>query len=334
MRALPDDIETGTVIDALAEGWGIEVEQSDYAAVGGGSYHWVVTGVDGTRRFATVDDLDQKPWLGDTRDSVYEGLRRAFETAAALRTAGLHFVVPPIATTRGESITRIGSRHTVALFPFVDGQAGRYGEYDDGARQAVVSMLAELHATTPAVGSVASSIGLELPDRSRLEAALRALDNTWSGGPFSEPARKRFAGHATDVADFLSLADRLAAAVLERGRTWVITHGEPHSANVMRTGTGHVLVDWDTVALAPRERDLWMLAEDGTEDLADYTDATGYQVDYDAVDFFRLTWDLKDLAVNLSVLRSPHRESEDTVRAYEGLTACMPSRDRWSRLLG
>ena len=128
--------------------------------------------------------------------------------------------------------------------------------------------------------------------------------------------------------------DRLAAAVEKRGSPWVVTHGEPHSANVMRTDSGHVLVDWDTAALAPRERDLWMLVEDGDEDLAGYADATGHEVDPEAVDFFRLTWDLKDLAEYLNVLRSPHHQSEDTLRDLEGLTRSVPSRDEWSRLLG
>lgn len=77
-----------------------------------------------------------------------------------------------------------------------------------------------------------------------------------------------------------------------------------------------------------------MLVEDGTEDLAIYTNATGHHIDPDALDFFRLTWDLKDLAEYLNVLRSTHRESEDTLRAYEGLTTCVPSRDQWSGLLG
>jgi spectinomycin phosphotransferase len=113
----------------------------------------------------------------------------------------------------------------------------------------------------------------------------------------------------------------------------VITHGEPHSANVMRAGADHYLVDWDTVALAPPERDLWMLVEDGADGFAGYTNATGHQIDREAVDFYRLTWDLKDLAENLNVLRSPHRESEDTTRAYEGLTNCMPRREQWSELL-
>jgi spectinomycin phosphotransferase len=277
----------------------------------------------------TVDDLDQKSWLGETRDIVYEGLRRAFATAVALRAAGLGFVVAPVPTTGGESLRRIGERHTVALFPFVDGYAGDYGQYEPGARAAVVSMLADLHAATPAVGSVTNSVGLELPGRHQIEASLRELHEPWSGGSRSEPARQVLAAHAADVAGFLSVADRLAAEVVRRGSAWVITHGEPHSANVMRAGTEHVLVDWDTVALAPRERDLWMLAADGADDLAAYTDATGHELDRTAVDFFRLTWDLKDLAENLNVVRSPHTENADTLRAYEGLTACLPSREEW-----
>ena len=334
VRAEPDDIEIGALLAAVADGWGFDVESAEYAAVGAGSYHWVVSDRAGTRRFATVDDLDQKAFLGDTLESVYEGLRRAFDTAIALRDTGLEFVIAPIPTSGGDSVRRIGTRHALALFPFVDGQAGTWGHYEAGARAAVLSMLAELHPATPAVGSVARSVGLEVPGRHHLEAGLRELGRPWSGGPFSEPARQTFADHASGVAEFLALADRLAADIEKRGSAPVVTHGEPHSANVMRTGNGHVLVDWDTVALAPRERDLWLLVEGDAEDLAIYTDATGYDIDHDAVDFFRLAWDLNDLAEYLNVLRSPHRESEDTLSDYEGLTRCMPSRERWSRLLG
>ena len=327
MRDLPSDIETSAVIDALADGWGFDVEVADYAAVGAGSYHWVMTDAGGERRFVTVDDLDQKKWLGETRETACEGLGRAFDTAAALRRAGLKFVVAPILTSGGESLRRIGPRHTVALFPFVDGHAGQWGPYEPGARGAVVSMLAELHGTTPATRSVRNA-GLELAGRRRLEAALQEVNETWSGGPLSEPARKAFSSHVADLVQFLSVADRLAAGVERRGGAWVVTHGEPHAGNVMRTGTGHMLVDWDTVALAPRERDLWWLADE-TDDIATYADLTGHQIDGEAVDFFRLAWDLNDVAEYLTVLRSPHVENEDTLDAYEGVTRCMPNRDKW-----
>jgi spectinomycin phosphotransferase len=331
--APPEEFETSALIGFLAEGWGFDVAAVDYAAVGGGSYHWVVDDPQGTRGFVTVDDLDRKPWLGDTRESVFDGLGRAFDTAVALRDGGLGFVVAPIPTSRGETVCRIGPRHTIALFPFVDGQAGRYGHYDTAGRAAVVTMLAELHEATPAVASVARSIDLDLPGRRELEAGLQELNEAWSGGPFSEPARQALARHTSDVAELLALADRLSADVARRSIDWVVTHGEPHAANVMRTAASHVLVDWDTVALAPPERDLWMLVGDTAEELTVYADATGHQLDQVAVNFFRLTWDLADIAAFTNVLRSPHRHNADTAKAYDGLTKCITTRDRWAALL-
>jgi spectinomycin phosphotransferase len=179
---------------------------------------------------------------------------------------------------------------------------------------------------------VARSAGLELPGRHQLEAGLRELHGRWSGGPFAEPAREALARHAADVRDLIGLADRLAAEIAKRGDPWVVTHGEPHSGNVMRIAANRLLVDWDTVALAPPERDLWMVVE-SPEDAARYAEATGRDVDHEALSFFRLTWDLKDLAEYLGALRSPHHESEDTQRAYDGLVNCVTSRDQWAEYL-
>jgi spectinomycin phosphotransferase len=84
-----------------------------------------------------------------------------------------------------------------------------------------------------------------------------------------------------------------------------------------------VLIDWDTVALAPPERDLWMLVGDSAGQASIYTDATAREPDQTAVDFFRLTWALADTAAFTHQLRSPHRHSEDTVRAFEALSYYM-----------
>lgn len=333
VRALLEDVETSTLIDALADGWGFNADTAEYAAVGAGSYHWITKDRDGTRAFVTVDDLGQKPWLGDTREAAFDGLRRAFDTAVALREHGLEFVVAPIPTNSGETLCRLGPRHTIALFPFVDGQAGQFGRHDSTSRAATVEMLAQLHEATPAVDSVAGSIGLDLPSRRHLAAALLELNQTWAGGPFSEPARQMLAAHASEVAELVALADRLSADLAVRGGKLVITHGEPHAGNVIRTGERHVLVDWDTVALSIPERDLWMVLDDTGEEAAAYADATGHQVDPVAMNFFRLTWDLEDLALYIDVLRAPHRRNEDTMQAYKGVTHCVAIRDRWTALL-
>ena len=319
--------------DALADGWGFDSDAIEYAAVGAGSYHWVAADAGGTRRFVTVDDLDQKRWLGDTRDAACEALGDAFDTAVALRNAGLEFVVAPIPTSSGEPLRRIGQRHAVALFPFVDGRPGRWGPYEPGDREAVVSMLAELHrVTTP----VTRTVGLALAGRRRLEAALREVDEPWSGGPFSEPARQAFSGHAADVAEFLVVAERLAAGVETRGGTWVITHGEPHAGNVMRTDGGHLLVDWDTVALGPPERDLWWLADE-TDALAAYTGATGREIDHEAVEPLPARVGPRTTSRNTSPscdhLMSRTRTRSTRTRASRGAcraTSGLPSCRAWS----
>jgi spectinomycin phosphotransferase len=332
--APPTAFETGALIGLLAEGWGFDADAAEYAPVGGGSYHWVVNDGTGERRFVTVDDLDTKTWLGDTRDCAFDGLRRAFDAAVALRDAGLEFVVAPIRAGGGETLRRVGPRYTIALLPFVIGQAGQYGHYEPAIHAAVVSMLRELHQATAAVAPLARSIDLELPGRRRLEEALRAVNEAWSGGPFSEPARQALARYASDLNELLGLFDRLSAQVASRSRNWVVTHGEPHAANVISEGERHALVDWDTVALAPPERDLWILAGDDAGELgASYTDATGHTPDQAALDFFRLRWDLADIAAFTGVLRDPHSQNEDTAKAYDGLTICLATRDEWAHLL-
>lgn len=325
MRALPDEFDDTALIGVLDDAWGFGVEAIQYVAVGGGTYHWLIHDLQGSRRFVNVDDLDRKPWFGDSRESVFDGLRGALDTALALHRAGLDFVVAPIPTSHGETVRRIGPRYTIALLPFVDGQAGQFGHYASPAERAsVVAMLAELHAATPVVRPIVGRIGLALPERRHLEAALDDVNQTWFGGPLSEPARRALATGAADVAAGLALADRLAAEAGRRCTNWVVTHGEPHAANVMRTPAGrHMLIDWDTVALAPPERDLWMVLGDSAAEATMYAELTGHQPDPVALDFFRLLWDLKDMAAFIELLRSPHRQTEDTLKAYEGLRVCV-----------
>jgi spectinomycin phosphotransferase len=299
LRALPDDFDVATLIEALRTGWDVDVETAEYAPVGGGSYHWVVTARDGTRQFVTVDDLDRKPWLGDSRESACTGLAAAFDTAAALREGGLEFVLAPVRARGGETLLRADPRHAVSLFPFVAGEAGTFGQYDDAERAAIEAMLTALH---DAKAPTARVMDLELPGRSELDAALRELDGPWDGGPLSEAARRALKEQAAAASDLLTRYDRLAAT-LPGLSDWVVTHGEPHAANVIRAGGRYVLVDWDTVALAPAARDRWMLVDDS-----------------DATAFFRLRWDLADLAAFTTLLRSPHSENADTRKALDGVT--------------
>jgi spectinomycin phosphotransferase len=90
----------------------------------------------------------------------------------------------------------------------------------------------------------------------------------------------------------------------------VLTHGEPHPGNIIHTATGLRLVDWDTVALARPERDLWMLDTGAPGGLVRYEGLTGRRIGDTAMSFYRLAWTLSDIASMADRFRSPHRETQ------------------------
>lgn len=191
MKTLPHGVDQGDLVDAVNDGWCLEVESVSYLAVGFGSYHWLVHRRDGDQYFLTLDDLDHKPWLRGDREAVFDGLGSAFKTARALHEdAGLDFVVAPIASVAGEGVRRFNPRYSLALFPMIAGRPADFGkEISRSDRSEVLGMLAALHRATPAVRSLPPHRGLDVPGRPEVEAALEAADRTWTGGPYSEPAR-------------------------------------------------------------------------------------------------------------------------------------------------
>jgi spectinomycin phosphotransferase len=107
-----------------------------------------------------------------------------------------------------------------------------------------------------------------------------------------------------------------------------VTHGEPHPGNLIRTDAGLRLIDWDTVALARPERDLWMLDDGSPGCLGLFEELTGHEVSEPAVKFYRLAWTLSDIASFVEMFRSPHQETRWLRRKFRGfqrLLAGQPS---------
>jgi spectinomycin phosphotransferase len=320
VRDKPNGIGDDEVRAALADGWGVKIAALRYAPVGFGSYHWTVDAADGTRWFVTVDDLDLKAWLGHTRATVLDGLRVAMDTAFALReSAGLRFVAAPVRACSGATVLPLGPRHAIAAFPLLPGNSGDFGaDLPASQRAELAQMLAALHQATPALARPpVARVGLPL--RAELDNALADLGRPWQGGPFAEPARALLTESATRVRELLATFDEMAAIVTAAPASYVITHGEPHPGNVLWNGTGATLIDWDTVGLAPPERDLWMIAASGGDELRRYADATGRPADPAVLAFYRLRWALDDIAMFLVELRAPHLRTPGAEHAWDAL---------------
>lgn len=294
MRDLPNELEDVDIRSALAAGWDIDTVSMRYAPLGGGGYHWQVLAVDGCRWFVSATDLDHAPWLGAQRSSSWQTLEATMNAASTLRDdAGLTFVLAPVPCRGGETLRLVRERYGLVVHPFVDGACGEFGVPLDPAEESTaIEMVAALHATPTSTVDLHRLVDLN---------AQESLD---PADPAYGPILDRY--------------DELWAHV--SGRPVVITHGEPHAGNLMRSGADTFLIDWDTAALASPERDLWLLFDHGNTDvLRIYEDRTGHTVDPVALAFYRLRWAIEELigAVRALDPRSVH-DALDRARAAAG----------------
>lgn len=328
MRHEPEQLPSDLLVEVLRERWGIEATGLEYAPVGAGSHHWVVRG---SQRcwFATADQLTQCVHYSDrfdddgaAQDAAFTGLTGALRTAASLGAGGHDFVVAPVPDRQGAPVCRVRPDWALAVYPYLEGVPAGDGDWPDtGDRVRVARMVGELHATPPPASIPRWSPAIE--GRHALVTALRDTVEPWTSGPYGEPSWRLLRTSAGRVASMLAEYGELVEKAVAGPEHWVVTHGEPHSRNVLRVGGGRLrLIDWDTVALAPPERDLESLVGDEHDPAWQaYQDVAGLrEFCPDRMRLFRLRWDLQDIAIYVRQLHARHAGTADDRRAYDALS--------------
>ncbi|SOD62375.1 spectinomycin phosphotransferase [Streptomyces zhaozhouensis] len=311
MHEPPPELDTSALTALLRERWGLAPASLEHAPVGFGGYHWTAVEESGRRWFVTAWDLA----AGQARLPT---LTAALDATATL-AARIDGVVGPAPDREGVTTRTLGTRYAVAVFPWATGAGGAHGErYSPAQRRALLGLLASVHGSSRLVPD-APCLAPELPGRAALERALDELSTPWTGGPYAEPARAALRErHPDAVRATLAHFDALLARTRAEGVPSVLTHGEPHPGNVLWTEGRPALIDWDTVRLAPAERDLWQVTEDPAE-LAAYTEAGGGPVSPTALRLYRLRWDLDEITLYLAQFRAPHDGGRDSAVAFDGL---------------
>ena len=279
MHERPAHVTDTEVLAAVRSTWLADADAVTHLPVGFGAHHWAAS-VAGTHRlFVTLDHL------GGRHDVV--SLTAAYRAASALAGDGLGFVhscLPPLTVPLADGL--------LSATPWLEGH--RPERLD---REVTATMLARLHAAAPPEGLPRwrPRVGPGLAD----DIAER-LRTTWDGGPLSAPVhaalRERLPAIEAWVSRFHLLADEAT------GRPVVPTHGEPDVHNQLVTAHGTVLVDWESLLLAPAERDLRALGAGGP-----------------MADLFDLEWRLDEVDQYAERFRQPHTGGADDLEALGGL---------------
>jgi spectinomycin phosphotransferase len=274
------------VLRLVRDHWEPRADAVEHLAVGWGAHHWRVD-VDGAPTlFATLDP--------DLPRHTQASLEAAYSAAASLDLA---FVWPSLPSVGGAFTVPLGAR-TLSATRWLEGRR------PDESVAELPELLAELHAApAPAIARTwASEIDPALPHVLR-----ELLQRPWDG-PLGPAARELVVDHLTQVGAWTREHTRLLD--LTDPAAYVVTHGEPHVRNQWVADGRTYLVDWESLKLAPHERDLATLVHEGRD------------LDHDPqlVRLFDLEWRLSEIWSFAQWLQGPHVGDTDDHTALGGLT--------------
>lgn len=290
------------MLAAVNQAWAPQADRVEHLPIGFGAHHWAASHGPDRLLFVTFDGLEPR--------HTAASLESAYRGAACLAAQGLEFVLASVPATTGTFTVPLADG-ALSATPWRDGGSAANPHSDASKAAESARMLARLHARTPP------------PDIPRWEPLVPpdfaiALDRrtatAWRSGPYGERARLALRERLVDIGRWSATYHLLAAE--PDPRTWVATHGEPHAGNMIRTGDGPLLIDWESLKLAPRERDFATLLETGLEWLSIYGPE---EPDWHMVELFDLEWRLDEISSYADWLYAPHPGIESDKVAIEGL---------------
>lgn len=285
MHEPPTDVSDDEVLAAVRSHWDDAVVSVTHLPVGFGAWHWRADAENGPSFFVTLDP----PWWHNG-----SSIEATYAATAALAT-DLEFVHPPLPTVQGRFAVPWG-QGWFSLTRWVEGQR-------PGRVEPVIPLVQRLHEHPPPQG-------VRQWHPSVRADAVEELGSwcapPWTQGPHGERARQAVLEHLSALRPAVVQHQRLAAQL--DPDTYVLTHGEPGTHNQWRTREGHLLLlDWESLRLAPRERDLVALP-DGT-----------VPHDGQLARLMRLEWSLAEVRTYSDWLRGPHQDDQDTRTGLDGL---------------
>ncbi|MEO7002228.1 MAG: aminoglycoside phosphotransferase family protein [Ktedonobacterales bacterium] len=183
-----------------------------------------------------------------------------------LRDQGIVSVVAPLPTKRGalwtQEETAGAGAWMLMLYPFIVGASGWNPWMTDAQWQAVGTTLRQIHQIElPSEGF--ASLRKETFDPGEysrwvdgFEKCHITANNHESGSQSEQAFRLCWMAHQATIHAALTTLETLAGALQARSGPHVICHADLHPGNLIRDAADQVLVvDWDDVMLAPKERD-------------------------------------------------------------------------------
>lgn len=238
------------IADWLAEHYGLMAAESTFLALG-----------------ADPDTAVYRV-LADDATPYFLKLRRGHFPEATVRIphwltqAGMQQLIAPIPSRSGGALWAPLGAFAATLAPFVSGEAG-WGVALSEAQWSTFSLaLRALHTAQipPALLRTIPRESYTARWREQVRTALRQTETPASGDPAAAGLAQLLRERRRSVEQLVGRAELLAGVLLRQPPELCLCHGDIHAGNLLIDTAGRLyIVDWDTLLMAPKERDLMFI---------------------------------------------------------------------------
>lgn len=286
------------IVACLRESYGIEGIELNFLPLGNNSYAGVyrVWAENGLSYFVKVQEA--------TTDDLAGVI-----VPHHLSEMGIKRVIAPIPTQDG-SLWHNVDGYTLILYPYVEGTGGTEVRLSDNLWIDLGKTLKKVHAT-PLTPDLLTHVPQEtfIPNP-RWTRTVHELHTRIHNSEFDDALQRDLAGfwktHDDTIMKLVDRAEVLGWLLQPQKASFVLCHGDIHPANVLVDQHGKLLiVDWDRVIIAPKERDLMFIIggvvagfEVGEKAEGLFFDGYGEpEIDWLTLAYYRYEWVVQDIGV-------------------------------------
>ena len=233
---------------------------------------------------------------------------------------GIEAVMSPLPTT-SHQLSVQGHGFDWALYPFFDGSSGFERTLTDRQWIALGTALGAIHLTE-LPESLSAALPRERYDhrwREGVRRYQRRFINGVRGGGIVERFLAFWEEHAEEIDTIVYRSEQLASILLERPPQLVPCHSDLHAGNVLLGDADRLaIVDWDTLILAPKERDLMFIGggvghawNQAREEALFYEGYGQPDLDLVALAYYRYERIVKDLLEYCDQMLDPAASTQD-----------------------
>jgi spectinomycin phosphotransferase len=301
------DIPDALILSRLAEEYGLS----------GAQLKFLPLGADLNTSVYRVDTPGGQAFFLKLRSGVFDEVPVA--VPQFLQQQGALGIIAPLATRTG-GLWADFDIYKLILYPFVAGKDGYEVALSEAQWVQFGSAMQAIHAAR-----VPPDLAARIPGEtfsSRWRDVVKALQAEVEQHSFEEPVADRLAAFMRsqkgEISRLVERAGRLAQWLQANPPPKVLCHADIHPGNLLIAADGALyIVDWDTLAFAPRERDLMFAGEEGSREAELF--ARGYgplQIDRVALAYYHAARILEDLAVVGEQLFRSTAGGDDREQAY------------------